>query len=83
MQKMMEEWNKVWEEHSTMMMNQPAVEKKIIFQEENKYKEEKEINLLDRAKELIEAGLIQEAILCLEAEVQKNGQNAEAWRILG
>ncbi len=69
MQKMMDEWNKVWEEHSTMMMNQPVVEKKIVFQEDNKYKEEKDLNLLDRAKELIEVGQIQEAILCLEAEV--------------
>jgi len=32
---------------------------------------------------LIEAQKIQDAILCLEAEVQENAQNAEAWRILG
>ena len=36
-----------------------------------------------RAKELINKQQIQEAILCLEAEVQQNKENAEAWRILG
>ena len=40
-------------------------------------------NLLEKAKQLIEEGKIQEAILCLEAEVQQNVENAEAWRILG
>jgi len=35
------------------------------------------------AKKLIAEGKIQEAILCLEAEVQKNKENAEAWRLLG
>ena len=45
--------------------------------------QEKDLDLMDRAKELIEQGKIQEAILCLEAEVQKNKENAEGWRILG
>ena len=36
-----------------------------------------------KAKALIEAGKIQEAVLCLEAEVQKNKDGAEAWRLLG
>lgn len=35
------------------------------------------------AKQLVEDGKTQEAILCLEAEVQKNPENAEAWRIMG
>ena len=36
-----------------------------------------------RAKELIENGRIDDAILALEAEVQKNPDNASAWRLLG
>lgn len=44
---------------------------------------EEKPNLLAKAKELIEQGKIQEAILCLEAEVQMNKENAEAWRMLG
>ena len=32
---------------------------------------------------MIDDGKIQEAILCLEAEVQSNKENAEAWRLLG
>ena len=32
---------------------------------------------------LIDEGKIQEAILCLEAEVQQKQDNAEAWRLLG
>ena len=35
------------------------------------------------AKELIDLCKCQEAILCLEAEVQRNKQNSEAWRMLG
>ena len=46
-------------------------------------KENAKSDLLAKAKELIEEGKIQEAILCLEAEVQMNKENAEAWRILG
>jgi len=41
---------------------------------------------LDRvayAKMLIEENKAQDAILCLEAEVQKNKANSEAWRMLG
>ncbi len=38
---------------------------------------------LAQARALIEVQKIQEAILCLEAEVQTNKMNAEAWRILG
>ena len=40
-------------------------------------------DLLARARELVEQGKMQEAMLCLEAEVQKNVQNAEAWKLLG
>ena len=68
-QQMMDEWNKVWEEEASMgMMGQPNT---IQFQAENKYQGEefKDQNLLEKAKQLIEAGKIQEAILCLEAEV--------------
>ena len=40
-------------------------------------------SLLEKAKLLVEQGKIQEAILCLEAEVQTNKAGAEAWRLLG
>ena len=86
---MMNEWNKVWEEDA-LLRNQMGMQKatnQIAFQADNQYLQQKEgeekPNLLAKAKELIEAGRIQEAILCLEAEVQMNKENAEAWRILG
>ena len=41
------------------------------------------IDLLAQARELVEQGKMQEAMLCLEAEVQKNPQNHEAWKLLG
>jgi len=34
-------------------------------------------------KALIEDNKSQEAIICLQAEVQKNPDNAEAWRLMG
>lgn len=40
-------------------------------------------DLMEKARALIEQGQIQEAILCLEAEVQKNKENAVAWRMMG
>ena len=36
-----------------------------------------------KAKQLMEEQKMQEAIMCLEAEVQKNSPNTEAWRLLG
>lgn len=38
---------------------------------------------LEIAKELVSKQLVQEAILCLEAEVQQNEGSNEAWRFLG
>ena len=40
-------------------------------------------NRVALAKQLIQEGRVQEAIVCLQAEVQKNLENAEAWRIMG
>lgn len=85
---MMDEWSKMWEEEGNSMgglFGAPPQPKVIVFQDVNQYKEEtfKEQNLLEVAKKLIAEGKIQEAILCLEAEVQKNKENAEAWRLLG
>jgi hypothetical protein len=42
-----------------------------------------ETSLLSKAKRLVDEGQIQEALLCLEAEVQINEKHAEAWRMLG
>ena len=56
-------------------------DKEIVFAENNPFMEEKEPET--RAKELIENGRIDDAILALEAEVQKNPDNASAWRLLG
>lgn len=85
MNKMMEEWGKTWEmEEKNMALNMPVQKGVIIFEQQNHFMEEKpETDLLARAKALIEEGRIQEAILCLEAEVQRNKQSSEAWRILG
>ena len=74
MNKMMEEWGKTWEmEEKNMALNMPVQKGVIIFEQQNHFMEEKpETDLLARAKALIEEGRIQEAILCLEAEVQRN-----------
>ena len=53
----------------------------MIFAQNNPYMNE--VGTLKMAKQLIEEGRIQDAILCLEAEVQRNNENAEAWRLLG
>ena len=45
------------------------------FKSENPYmaeNNEQAVDLLAKAKELVEQGKMQEAMLCLEAEVQKN-----------
>lgn len=61
----------------------PEVIKDVIpFEAKNKYMEEAG-DRLGMAKELVENGRAQEAIVCLQAEVQKNAENAEAWRLMG
>lgn len=40
-------------------------------------------NPLKEGQELFRKGLLSEAVLALEAEVMKNQDNAEAWRLLG
>ena len=81
MDRMMQAWGDVWQEDYELKM---AKDPKVIqFQEENKYKEMQDVDLVAIAKELIEQCKAQEAILCLEAEVQNNKQNSQAWRILG
>ena len=71
----MDNWNKVWEKEQEMMHQQfgmgPMQNQQIMFQDDNKFQKEefKGENLLEKAKALIEAGKIQDAVLCLEAEV--------------
>ncbi|TYG55639.1 hypothetical protein ES288_D08G000200v1 [Gossypium darwinii] len=40
-------------------------------------------NPLKEGQELFRKGLLSEAVLALEAEVMKNPENAEGWRLLG
>lgn len=40
-------------------------------------------NPLKEGQELFRRGLLSEAVLALEAEVMKNPDNAEGWRLLG
>lgn len=40
-------------------------------------------NPLKEGQELFRKGLLSEAVLALEAEVLKNSDNAEGWRLLG
>lgn len=40
-------------------------------------------NPLKEGQELFRKGLLSEAVLALEAEVLKNSDNVEAWRLLG
>ena len=42
-----------------------------------------DLNSLQKGRELFRRGLLSEAVLALEAEVQRNPGNAEAWRLLG
>lgn len=89
MEQMMQEWGKTWDQEAAMQSSMlgPQGEKIIQFQADNKYMakegETQMEGLLEKAKQLINEGKIQEAILCLEAEVQINQGNGEAWRILG
>ena len=41
------------------------------------------MNSLAKGKSLFQSGLLSEAVLALEAEVQRQPQNVEAWRLLG
>ncbi len=36
-----------------------------------------------KGKALFQSGLLSEAVMALEAEVQRNPQNVDAWRLLG
>lgn len=40
-------------------------------------------NPFKEGQELFRKGLLSEAVLALEAEVLKNSENVEAWRLLG
>ena len=40
-------------------------------------------NSFAKGKSLFQGGLLSEAVLALEAEVQRQPQNVEAWRLLG
>ena len=78
---MMEAWGNVWQDDFALkMQKEPNV---IVFQENNKYKDQQGADLVALAQELIEQCKAQEAITCLEAEVQNNKQNSVAWRMLG
>ena len=80
MNRLMEEWGKTWDEDYQLQM--PEDPNTINFAKENKYTKS-DVYRLELAKKLIEDNKSQEAILCLEAEVQENKENSEAWRILG
>jgi len=53
------------------------------FDKENPYKNHENINFLELAKKLISEEKIHDAILALQAEVQKNEQSSEGWCLLG
>ena len=42
-----------------------------------------DMNSFATGKSLFQSGLLSEAVLALEAEVQRQPQNVEAWRLLG
>lgn len=83
----MADWGKQWDQG--MQLQMPQSQPLIAFQPDNPYLESSQMDLADkidnlqRAKQLIEQSRVQEAILCLEAEVQTNSQNSEAWRLMG
>lgn len=71
MNKMMDAWGDAWGTDSELKMaRDPNV---ITFAQINPYREQQtadnQIDLLAKAKQLIEEGKMQEAMLCLEAEV--------------
>lgn len=70
------DWGKQWQQEIP-----DAGQNVIPFQAGNKYLETADrVNL---TKQLIDDGKAQEGIVCLQAEVQKNPENAEAWRLMG
>ncbi len=42
-----------------------------------------DMNSFAKGKSLFQSGLLSEAVLAFEAEVQRQPQNVEAWRLLG
>ena len=80
MNRMMEEWGKTVDDDYELKM--PLDSSIISFEKDNPYMQQ-EMNRIEHAKMLIEDNKSQEAILCLEAEVQQHRENSEAWRILG
>eukprot|EP00347_Sterkiella_histriomuscorum_P009094 403342540 len=71
----MKEWGKQWQQE------EPEPVTVIPFEANNKYADQD--NTLKIAKQLVEEGQSQEAVVCLQAEVTKNPENAEAWRLMG
>lgn len=58
--------------------------KGLAFKQENKYLETKEeTDLVELARQLLRENKTQEALLALEAECQRNRENADAWVLLG
>ena len=65
-----------------MNRNLPSSSKWVYaFSEQNPYVGHP--NPLKEGQELFRRGLLSEAVLALEAEVLKNPNNAEGWRLLG
>ena len=74
------EWGRQWEQE--VVENEAVAQGVIPFEPKNQYLENPG-DKLALAKQLIEEGRNQEAIVCLQAEVTKTPENAEAWRLMG
>lgn len=78
----LESYEKFVEEQVRGEQNLPSSSKWVyMFADQNPYMGH--ANPMKEGQELFRRGLLSEAVLALEAEVMKNPENAEGWRLLG
>ncbi|KAH7429143.1 hypothetical protein KP509_09G032700 [Ceratopteris richardii] len=77
----LDSYEKFVEEQVRGEQNLPSSSKLYMFADQNPYMGHP--NPLKEGQELFRRGLLSEAVLALEAEVMKNPDNAEGWRLLG
>ncbi|TYI41165.1 hypothetical protein ES332_A01G000900v1 [Gossypium tomentosum] len=70
-----------WHERFLVPQRSDASRGVFVFSDMNPYVGHQ--NPLKEGQELLRKGLLSEAVLALEAEVMKNPENAEGWRLLG
>ncbi|KAM7250693.1 hypothetical protein ACFE04_022576 [Oxalis oulophora] len=76
-----EDWTSAYDEFMNQQISSKADKGVYVFSDMNPYVGHP--NPLKEGQDLFRKGLLSEAVLALEAEVLKNPDNAEGWRLLG